>query len=305
MPAGPRQLLEGRFEQISAELEALFVESRELARREFAEQLNQAVRRLRLARDADELCATLSDAAGRYAAGALLFRIEDGVARNARIDVPLSGAPALAAATEMSDPLVALPTAAELSAPLVEMLGHDDSARAHLFPVTVEDKALALVYAWGPVQSAAIELLTQTAAAMWHAFRAPEPEPAPAPAQELVNIEAAPAGPDAQAAAQPKTSGAWADLSAADQQLHLRAQRFARVLVAEIRLKHAEAVQSGRTRRDLYSALRQPIESARQAFHEQFFSCPSMVDYLDLELTRTLAHEDPALLGHSYPGPLV
>ena len=37
MPAGPRQFLEGRFDQISAELAALFSESRELARREFSQ----------------------------------------------------------------------------------------------------------------------------------------------------------------------------------------------------------------------------------------------------------------------------
>jgi hypothetical protein len=30
-----------------------------------------------------------------------------------------------------------------------------------------------------------------------------------------------------------------------------------------------------------------------------------MVDYLHLELTRTLANEDPDLLGSTYPGPLV
>ena len=139
---------------------------------------------------------------------------------------------------------------------------------------------------------------------MWRAIPEPAPEPAPAPVQELVHI--APAGsPDRKTPSDGKPAASWEDLSPTDQQLHLRAQRFARVLVAEIRLKHAEAVQSGRTRRDLYSALRQPIDSARQAFREQFFSCPSMVDYLDLEITRTLAHEDPALLGHSYPGPLV
>jgi hypothetical protein len=86
----------------------------------------------------------------------------------------------------------------------------------------------------------------------------------------------------------------------------LRAQRFARVQVAEMRLFHAEVVQVGRSRRNLYEALRQPIEDARQAFRARFFTgCPSMVDYLHLELTRTLANDDPDLLGSTYPGPLV
>lgn len=298
MPASPRQLLESRVEQLSTDLDALFAESREQARREFSEQLNLSVRRLRLAFDADELCATLIDSVAAFAAGTLLFRIEDGVARNPRIQVPLADAPAIASAVEMHDPLVALAIPAQVSAPLAELLGHDEAARAHLFPVAAKEPAPAVVYAWGAVQGPAIELLTQVAASVWSAFPVPapvpEPEPVPEPVLELVTI--APA---------PKARSAWEELSPAEQQIHLRAQRFARVNVAEMRLQHSEKVQTGRNRRDLYDALREPIDAARKAFHAQFFSCPSMVDYLDLELTRTLAHEDPELLGRSYPGPLV
>jgi hypothetical protein len=117
----------------------------------------------------------------------------------------------------------------------------------------------------------------------------------------LVTIAAAPDS----APAKPKPA-AWQDLMAAEQQIHLRAQRFARVQAAELRLYHADVVQVGRTRRNLYEALRQPIDDARQSFRAQFFAdCPSMVDYLHLELTRTLANDDPDLLGSTYPGPLV
>jgi len=292
MPAaGPRQLLEDRFAQLSSDLETLFAESREHTRREFAEQLNQSVRRLRLASNPDDLCATLADSAARFASGAILFRVEDRVARNPRIDVPLSEAPALAGAVDMHDPLVALATPAEVGAPLVELLGHDAAARAHLFPVTVRDVVPALVYAWGMVQGPAIELLTQVAAAVWTAIPLPKPD--------LVTIAPA-ATPTA-----PKPAPTWDDLPAAEQRTHLRAQRFARVHVAEMRLHHAEAVQSGRIRRNLYDALRQPIDTARDTFRTQFFTCPSMVDYLDLELSRTLANENPELLGQSYPGPLL
>ena len=75
--------------EISTELEVLFEGARDDARREQAEQLNQAVRRLRIAPDADELCATLADAAARLANGAILFRVADGTATSDRIDVPL------------------------------------------------------------------------------------------------------------------------------------------------------------------------------------------------------------------------
>ena len=299
MPAGPRQLLEDHFAQLSLGLDSLFAESREQARRQLAEQLNQAVRRLRLADCPDELCATLADTAARFAEGALLFRVEDGTARNPRIDAALADAPALRSAVESQDPLVALATPAEVSAPIAECLGHDASARAHIFPVVVRDSVPALVYAWGPVQGPTIELLTQVAAAVWAAIPEPEPEPELQPAADLVSI--APASP----APPSKPAAAWDNLPAAEQQTHLRAQRFARVQAAEIRLHHSEAVHAGRLRRNLYDALREPIDSARQTFRERFFPCNSMVDYLDLELTRTLANEDPELLGQSYPGPLV
>ena len=55
-----------------------------------------------------------------------------------------------------------------------------------------------------------------------------------------------------------------------------------------------------------HAALRERIDMARELFHEQFFApCASMVDYLHLELLRTLANDDPDLFGKDYPGPLV
>ena len=293
MPSGPRQLLEQRLPEISTELEVLFEGARDDARREQAEQLNQAVRRLRIAPDAGELCATLADAAARLANGAILFRVSDGTASSDRIDVPLSDAPALAAAAESQDPLIAAATPGEVSAPLVELLAHTPDTRVSIFPVLAGERAAALVYCWGTVQVAALELLAQVASAVWSAIPVPPPQ--------LVTIAMA---PDA-APVKPKPA-AWQDLMADEQQIHLRAQRFARVQAAELRLYHADVVQVGRTRRNLYEALRQPIDDARQSFRTQFFTdCPSMVDYLHLEITRTLANDDPDLLGSTYPGPLV
>ena len=66
---------------------------------------------MRIAPDAGELCATLADAAAALASGAILFRVADGTAASDRIDVPLADAPALAAAAESQDPLIAAATA--------------------------------------------------------------------------------------------------------------------------------------------------------------------------------------------------
>lgn len=97
----------------------------------------------------------------------------------------------------------------------------------------------------------------------------------------------------------------WQELSKEERDLHLRAQRFARVRVAEMRLYHAEKVKKGREDKNLYRALKAEIDRARQEFMEKFISvCPSMVDYLHLELLEVLAGDDETLLGSDYPGPL-
>ncbi len=166
-----------------------------------------------------------------------------------------------------------------------------------------------LLYCWGAVQGAALEMLAQVAAAVWDSLVAPvvpvvpEPEPLPpvAAQPELVTIFLATAPPPS-----PKPATSWDALPSEDQAIHLRAQRFARVQVAEMRLNEPAAVQSGRMQRDLYGVLRSRIDTARVTFRQKFFAhCSSMVDYIHVELVRTLAHDDADLLGKDYPGPLV
>lgn len=90
------------------------------------------------------------------------------------------------------------------------------------------------------------------------------------------------------------------------EETHLRAQRFARVRVAEIQLYHAAAMKNGRAARDVYSALRAQMDAAREAYRESFITPTNgTVDYLHTEFVRTLANDDAALLGPAYPGPLV
>ena len=311
MESGPRQHLEERFSEISTALDSLFEgaladlgsqfeKALTDARRDQAEQLNQAVRRLRSAPDAGELLATLAGAAARLASGAIVFQLAGGIATSETITLALAEAPALDAAAQSEDPLIAAATASELSAALLELLGPDPAPRVAIFPVSSAGGVSALIFCYGAVQVAAVELLAQVASAVWSAFPEPEPEPEP----ELITI--APAQAEEPEPAKHKAPLAWEDLMSSEQQIHLRAQRFARVKASEMRLHHAELVQAGRNRRNLYESLRQPIDDARQAFRQQFFTgCPSMVDYLHLELTRTLTNDDPDLFGSTYPGPLV
>jgi hypothetical protein len=87
---------------------------------------------------------------------------------------------------------------------------------------------------------------------------------------------------------------------------NLRAQRFARVRVAEIQLYHAAAMKNGRAARDVYRALKTEMDAARDAYRENFLTpADGTADYLHAEFVRTLANDDAALLGPGYPGPLV
>jgi hypothetical protein len=147
----------------------------------------------------------------------------------------------------------------------------------------------------------ALELLVATVGAVIETGLAP-PATSP-PADALVNIT----GPmNITGPAQKPEILSWFSLSHEDRELHLRAQRFARVQVAEIRLYQSEKVKNGRAAHDLYTSLKEEILSAREAFRRRFLNASdSMVDYLHLELVRTLANDDAELLGQDYPGPMV
>jgi hypothetical protein len=315
-PAPLRKLLEERLRQLIVDTEHLFSEARERAGHDMADQLNQAVRRIRQSADLEDLGATLLEATEAFCPQVALFGVSGDSVAGERIHgvpatvardfdsltLPLSSAPALAGAIASRDPVVTATTPGEVSAALVELLGHSPLGRASIFPVVAGGRVTVLLYAWGTVQGPAVELLTQVASPVWAALMAPEaPEPA---AGELVTIAPAPAQPEPPP--QPKPAASWDRLPPGEQSTHLRAQRFARVQVSEMRLFKPDAVQSGRADRDLYHALRTEIDAARVAFRAQFFAaCPSMLDYLHLELVRTLANDNPELLGGGYPGPIV
>lgn len=304
-----RRLLDERVSQLLADAEALAGASRERAVRECADRLNQAVRRLRQAETLDELGSTLTDAAAGFAAGAALFTVDGQTARMAcvrgieaeevpaRFQIPLDSAPAIAGAIETRDPVTAAAVPGEVSEAVADLLGHTPELRVLLVPIVADGRVAGILYGWGELKESALELLAQVVSADWARLEAAPPAP---PTEPLINIAAANGPADEQAA------NSWDALSPDDQQIHLRAQRFARVQVAEMRLFEAEAVQTGRARRDLYDALRNSIDNAREQFREKFFAvCPNMVDYLHMEMVRTLAHEDAEMLGADYPGPLV
>jgi type IV secretory pathway VirD2 relaxase len=98
---------------------------------------------------------------------------------------------------------------------------------------------------------------------------------------------------------------AWEDLSADDQAQHRQAQRVARSRVAEMRLDRPGRLEQAVFAGNIYSAFREDIDRARDEFLKQHLTKSStMVDYLHLEILRSLAHDDERLLGADYPGPM-
>jgi hypothetical protein len=119
------------------------------------------------------------------------------------------------------------------------------------------------------------------------------------------------AGPAAEAVGIPPTPapGAGFDisqLSEAERKTHKDARRFARLLVFEIELYNKTQVAEGRKAKDLYKRLKLDIDRSRQTFEQRFGkSVSKQFDYFHDELVRTLAGNDPSLLGADYPGPSV
>ena len=101
------------------------------------------------------------------------------------------------------------------------------------------------------------------------------------------------------------TLPAWADLDEHQRQLHMRAQRFARVTVAEMQLAKPGECRAGRAKADFYLFLNKEIDKAREIYRKQFMTISSMVDYLHLELVQTAVEGDERKLGADYPGQLV
>jgi hypothetical protein len=290
-------------EELERNTTRVAVEVRERSQRELADHLNQAVRRMRQPPDGRDLGAALLDAAVPFASVVALLRVEHTMAFGEEIrgvpderaatfrkqEMALGSAPALAEAVRSRDPVTAAATSGEISEELASLAAACESARVFLYPVTAGDRVPALLCAWGEVRGSAMELLAQIAGAALCAL----------PGRvDLLRIAPAPNGTKAE-------PSAWDALSNEEQQVHLRAQRSARVQVAEMLLLEPEAVRAGRGQHDLYGAIRVRIDEAREAFHKTFFTAlPTMVDYLHLELVRTLANDDLELLGKEYPGPM-
>ncbi len=123
---------------------------------------------------------------------------------------------------------------------------------------------------------------------------APEPEPA----AEVVEVAAAHASAGAAPAA---ATDPLAGLSPEDADTHRKAQRFARLLVDEIKLYNQAKVAEGRRHKDLYDRLKEDIDKSRGTFQKRYGNTAAATgDYFHCELLRSLAEDDISIMGSNF-----
>jgi hypothetical protein len=126
-----------------------------------------------------------------------------------------------------------------------------------------------------------------------------------APAEEPTMVEATAevvSAPSAMAAtAVAPATDAFAHMSPEDAEVHRKAQRFARLLMDEIKLYNQAKVAEGRKHKDLYDRLKEDIDKSRSTYQKRYGNTVAAnADYLSSELVRSLAEDDVSLLGPNF-----
>jgi len=177
------------------------------------------------------------------------------------------------------------------------------------------DAASSMAHAPAPTQSPAPPVQTVSSFSDPFASHSPKhvpitpavPEPAHSePAQhesaaEVVEVEPARAAVASSAAAPAAAADPWAGLSPQDADVHRKAQRFARLLVDEIKLYNQAKVAEGRRNKDLYDRLKEDIDKSRGTFQKRYGTTVAATgDYFQHELLRSLAEDDATIMGPNF-----
>jgi hypothetical protein len=86
-----------------------------------------------------------------------------------------------------------------------------------------------------------------------------------------------------------------------DQEVHRKAQRFARLLVDEIKLYNQAKVGEGRKNKDLYDRLKEAIEKSRGTYQKRYgHTVAASGNYFQHEIIRSLAEDDLSIMGANF-----
>lgn len=301
-------------ETIRREFDASCAQVARAARCQLTNELNQLLRRFRHYQSEAEWISAVLDGASRFARHAAIFSLQNETFRlraQANLDLPsdltfpVASAAAFASAVETHDPVIALRSASEVTPNLA---ASEPGERCHLIPIMNGTRTVAILFAADQeyMDVNALELIAGVASAVLErqaniSLHSQIAMPAQSEAPALSPPSPEEAAPPVSKPGLP----AWADLSEGQRALHIRAQRFSRVAVAEMQLAKPQGCHAGREQSNLYLFLKPEIDKARETYRKQFMTISSMVDYLHLELVNTAAEGDEVKLGAEYPGQLV
>jgi hypothetical protein len=204
--------------------------------------------------------------------------------------------------------------------------GKPSGSSAVVLPLLLKDKISALVYAdegdGSSLDAPALEVLVR-ATSSWlevvsqrkqahkegvsepHEVAHSAPSNDPFAAHAPLHTANAQSVPEAAPAAAMSAAAAWGGQvsvpAGEDADLHRKAQRFARLLMDEIKLYNQAKVTEGRKNRDLYDRLKEDIEKSRATYQKRYGnSAAASADYFNQELIRSLAEDDVSLLGKNF-----
>ena len=224
--------------------------------------------------------------------------------------------------TESQLGVSSLRTAEALPQAMIEALAGAAEESLYLFPVVVQGRIVAALYAdsgsaAGSVEPAAVEILARVAglsletAAGRAAASAARPVVAPAEA----SASALPAVAEAPVEASPPPSAPVIPaippppdpetLPEHDRDIHKKAYRSARVAVQDLLAypQNQARIEEGRKNNTLYRLLKEEIDKNRETYQKRFGQTAARsFDYLHYELVIKLAENDPETLGGDYPG---
>lgn len=205
----------------------------------------------------------------------------------------------------MQDRMPVAAAAAEFDSKFIASVGHPSDGNALVVPLQVKDKVPALVYAdagtaGGKLDTSAVQLLVR-AAGHWleliAARKAGGPAVAERPEAEPEQAVEAPAPPPPSAAAP-----AAPEVPAEHQEVHKKAQKFAKLLVDELKLYNQAKVAEGRAHKDLYDRLKDDIDKSRATYEKRYGNTPAgSADYFRQAIIRILADNDESVLGNNFP----
>jgi hypothetical protein len=296
--------------------------------------LQRAVSAIQSGTTQKEILRALLESTFSYSGRAALFVVKNGAATgwqgtgfpedSAIKDFSLDVSSGLVSAV-MNSRALETGAASEFDGKFVARFGAPSDDQAAVLPLLLKEKISALVYADGGdgsnLDTAALDVLVRATSAWLEVISqrrlaqkedgsaapeishsAPGNDPfashAPLHSAKAQVQEAVPAAMSAAAGA---ASSSVTIPAGEDGEIHKKAQRFARLLMDEIKLYNQAKVNEGRKHRDLYDRLKEDIEKSRVTYQKRYGNtAAASADYFNQELIRSLADGDISLLGNNF-----